>query len=90
MRFVKLEQADKEILRAILESAPSGLDIGEVRRAIRVIDKIEEAGELLALEDAEYDYLKARFAQAKFVRVSRELVELADRLDGAATVNPAD
>lgn len=90
MKFIHLENTDKEILRAILESAPGGIEIGEVRRAIRVIDKVEAAGALLALEDAEYEYLKGRFGQTKFVRVTRDLVGLADRLDGATDASPAD
>lgn len=89
MRFIKLTATDNDVLLAILETAPGGMDIGEVRRAIRVMDKVEQATDVLVLEDAEYEYLKARFAQTKFVRVTRELVDLADRLDGATDTHPA-
>lgn len=67
-----------------------GLDIGEVRKALRVIEKIESASGLLVLEDAEYEYLLGRFRQTRFVKVTRELVELADRLDGAANIGAGD
>jgi len=84
MRNIQISKQDQEILIAILESAPGGLDIGEVRKALRVIKKIESTSDFLVLEDAEYEYLLTRFRQTKFVRVTREIVELADRLDGAA------
>lgn len=90
MRFIRTTQEDKDLLKALLETAPSGLDIGQVRRSIRVIDKIDGANDLLILEDTDYEHLRERFHQTKFVRVTRELVELADKLDGAATVNPAE
>lgn len=90
MRNIRINKQDQEILIAILESAPGGLDIGEVRKALRVIEKIESASGLLVLEDAEYEYLLGRFRQTRFVKVTKELVELADRLDGAANIGAGD
>lgn len=90
MRFIQLTQTDKEVLVAILETSPSGMDIGEVRKAIKLIDKLEEGNALVSLEDSEYEYLKGRFDSTKFVRVTKELVLLADKLDEATIVSPAD
>lgn len=82
MKTINLTQSDKEILLAILEASPSGMTIGQVRQSIKLIDKVSEAKELLELEDADFAYLYGRFSETKFSRVSKEIVDLADKLDG--------
>jgi len=90
MKFIKIKQEELSALFTILESAPNGADIGEVRKAIRIMDKLEEVKDLLVLEDSEYEYLIHRFNTTKFVRITKDVVDLADRLESAVSINPAD
>lgn len=90
MKNIQIDKQDQEILIAVLETSQGGLDIGEVRKALRVITKIENASGLLVLEDAEYDYLMERFRKTRFTRVTKELVALADCLDKAVSTGAAD
>ena len=88
MRLIKFEsENDKALLTAILESASGGMDIGEVRRSIKLIDKIQVANESMTLEDAEYEYLKQRYMGTKFTRVNKEVVTLADNIENAAFID---
>jgi hypothetical protein len=74
-----------EILIAILETSPSGMTIGEVRQSFKLIDKLQSTPEDLVLTEAEYNMLIDRFNSAKFSRVTKELVDLADILESAIT-----
>lgn len=88
MRLIKFEsESDKALLTAILESASGGMDIGEVRRSIKLIDKIQETTNSLAVEDAEYEYLKHRYMGTKFTRVNKDVVTLADNIENAAIID---
>lgn len=83
MKKITLIDNDKPILLNILEAAPNGADIGEIRKAIKLIDKIEAAEAFVILEDTEYEYLKDKFYNIKFAKISKEIIYLADRLDNA-------
>jgi hypothetical protein len=83
MKKLTLAANDKDILMNILESAPNGADIGEIRKAIKLIDKIELAENVVNLEDSEYEYLKEKFYGIKFAKISKEIAYLGDRIDNA-------
>jgi hypothetical protein len=83
MKKLTLAVNDKEILMNILEAAPNGADIGEIRKAIKLIDKIELAENVVDLEDSEYEYLKEKFYGIKFAKISKDIAQLADRIDNA-------
>lgn len=88
MRLIKLDSENsKQLLIAVLESASGGMDIGEVRRSIKLIDKVQASTDTLMLEDAEYEYLKHRYMSTKFTRVTKEVVVLADSIENAAVVD---
>jgi hypothetical protein len=83
MKTIQLKQNDKELLKIICEQAPDGITIADVRRAIKLIDKIDAAGSTVALEDAEHQYLTAKFEGMKFVKADRTVLDLFDRLASA-------
>lgn len=84
MKKIELKSnAHAEILAVVLETAPSGMTIGEVRQAIKLIDKLLLFPSFIAVDDAEYSFISQRFGAAKFARVSREIVELADSIENA-------
>lgn len=83
MKTLALSRADKEMLKVICEQAPDGITIADVRRAIKVIDAVEAAGDELALEDADHQYLLAKFEGMKFTRADRMILDLFDRVRGA-------
>jgi len=57
-----------------------GAGIDEQRRSIRVIDVLELADEpgIMALEDADFDYMKARVLQTLWPFISKDLVQFID------------
>lgn len=88
MRMIKFTSTeDKDVLTAILESSSGGVDIGEVRKSIKIIDKLQASQDAVCLEDADYEYLKHRFVSTKFTRVNRKIVEIADAIEFAANVD---
>jgi hypothetical protein len=87
MKLVEFNSdTNKELLVAILESSPTGMDIGEVRKSIKLIDKIQNAEQTVTLEDAEYEYLKTRYFSTKFTRVNKEITILADNIENAKNI----
>ena len=86
MRLLNLQPAHKEIVAAILEASPTGMDIGEIRRALKVIDKVQSAANSVTLDDSEFDYIAKRFKETKFTRISKEVVDLADAIDFASVI----
>lgn len=83
MKSIELKQGDKEFLQIICEQAPEGITIEQVRRSIKVLDKVEAAEDTLLLEDADHQYLVSRFSQMKFIKADRGVLDLFDRLSGA-------
>lgn len=81
MKYIDLSPEQNAILRELMSVAPEGgVDIAAMRRAIRVIDALEANEGVVALEDADFDCLKARFLEAKFRVVSRDILAIADKL----------
>jgi hypothetical protein len=86
MKSIELKQGDKEFLKIVCEQAPEGITIEQVRRSIKVLDKVEAAQETLLLEDADHQYLVSRFSQMKFIKADRGVLDLFDRLSSAKDV----
>lgn len=57
----------------------------QLRQAMRLIDKIEKAGEVLSLEDADFDLLKAaiEFPRQLNTKLARQLGSFYDALSEA-------
>lgn len=56
----------------------AGVGIEEMRRGIRILDKLDAAGEVLALEDADYDHLVAKLRVMSWGMVDRDLLAFID------------
>ena len=68
------------VLSEIVQQAPAerGVNIGEMRTRLKLLDKIEAANGSLTLEDSEYQSLRALAEQFQFALVHKELLEAVD------------
>jgi hypothetical protein len=77
-----------ELLKAILQQ-PSpgsrGIGIEEMRKRIKVLDKVDDAkpGETLVLEDAEYTVVSAALKAQQFFIADRRLLAAIDEIENA-------
>ena len=56
-----------------------GLSIEEIRSSMRVLDALDKAeGEMIDLEDQDYEYMKSRVSQARFGFASAEILQFID------------
>jgi len=65
-----------------------GVDIDEMRKGIRILDKLDASNGVLELEDADYDHLKAKLETMTWGMVDRNLLEFIDAVlnaDGQVT-----
>lgn len=65
----------------------NGVGIDELRKSVRLLDKIESAPEtgFVDLEDADFQVLKEKIENGKFMRSTRELLQfLEDILNSEA------
>lgn len=83
MKTFELKQSEKELLKAICEQAPDGITISDVRRAIKLMDKIDASENEVSLEDADHQYLLVKFDGMKFIKADRSVLDLYDRLKDA-------
>lgn len=63
--------------------AEKGLDLEAVRRSIRVLDVLDNAQDTLALEDADFEYMKARVLEARWPVVDKAITQFVDDVTGA-------
>lgn len=82
------DPSHSKILSDVIQYAAgpeSAMSIGEMRLAMKVLDKIEgcQDGDDLQLENEEYEYLKTRFAAARFTKVQKVIIDVADAIEGA-------
>lgn len=81
-----------QIIQQVLHAAPDGMSVGDLRRAVRIIDAADAVwqrkGDALLLEDDDYAYLQRRWKETKFPLAQRAVVELDDAIDGATHVDP--
>jgi hypothetical protein len=65
-----------------------GVDIDEMRKGIRILDKLDASNGVLELEDADYNHLKAKLETMTWGMVDRNLLEFIDTVlnaDGQVT-----
>jgi len=73
----------RQVIRRPLDSQ-RGADIDELRRGIRVLDALDAAKDrVLALEDADYDHLKAKTLAMQWGLVDRRVLSFIDDVLGA-------
>ena len=81
-----------QIVMQVMQASPDGMTIGDVRRAMRIIDAADAVwqrkGDALLLEDDDYAYLQKRWKETKFPLAQRAVGELDDAIDGATHVDP--
>lgn len=85
-KTIKLHEGDtftsKRTFTEVLSLPPQGMNVGEMRRRMKVMDKIEAAtGEVLTLEDAEYDIIKSAFQTFPFRLGHKDLVAIDDTIN---------
>ena len=90
---MKVDQVRGQSTAAVLTTCvngptKNGLSVGEMRSRIRLLDAIDNAGPVLALEDAEASVLKACFDAMKWSVVDLGIVDLADALAGMPSAEP--
>lgn len=86
MKTIQLRDDEKlktrDVLRVVLEKpgGQTGIGVDEMRRRIRILDKLEKASEKLELEDADYELIKNLYDGFQFAVVDRTLVQISDDL----------
>lgn len=73
-----------EFLQAC-EISPEGLTIAEMGVVVKIADKLRsiENGSVLALEEAEYEWLTAQMKRRRFSIICEELITMVSELAGA-------
>lgn len=86
------EEPYREVLLGVASRQPSGerqtgFDIAEMRKSMKVIDKLEaaEGQDSVMLEDAEFELLKTRLEQTRWTMVTREFLKFLDDVINAPT-----
>lgn len=90
MRKIELKQIEKldyrELLKALV-TAPAArngsMSLDEMRRAVKILDALDRAGDTLLLEDADWVFVKDRVANAQYVRADSKIVDFADHVINA-------
>jgi hypothetical protein len=90
MKRIPLEILGDVSYRTIIEQAvqlpldrTTGATIDEMRKGIRVLDALEHANGTLELEDADWEFLKAKVERMPWARVDRRFVQFYDDVMGA-------
>jgi hypothetical protein len=85
VKHITLEVLGDVSYRTIIEQAvqlpldrTNGATIDEMRKGIRVLDCLEHANGVLELEDADWEYLKAKVEHMPWSRVDRRFVQFYD------------
>lgn len=70
-----------EIIRTVVRQPldkEKGVTIDEMRKGIRILDKLDASTTVLELEDADYDHLKAKIEAMQWGIVDRNLLDFID------------
>jgi hypothetical protein len=97
LRTVRIENAPDfeyaEAIRTVIRQpldANRGVNIDEMRRGIRILDKLDAATDILELEDADYDHLKAKVEAMQWGMVDRNLLQFIDTVLGATEASSSN
>lgn len=80
------KHTSKKVLINVLELGhpQAGMDLGEMRRRMKVIDKLQgAAGDSVELEDAEHSTLVNALAKFPFAYAHKDFVVIADDVESA-------
>lgn len=97
MRKIDLKNLDgfeyKLLLKNIIASPgerSNGLRLDDVRKAVKILDKLEAADDHLLLEEADWQFVKSRVEGASYVVADKRIVEFADDVIRAPEVSVAE
>ena len=83
----------KVIIKMIAESPQfdrngrnMGLNVAEVRKALRILKALNKASDMLILEDADYNILKKKAQDFKWSIASENIAQFMDDIDGAQEI----
>ena len=88
MRYVKMHKGETfnshDVLRTIIENAPKGMNLVEMRQRMRILDLLAnpEADHIL-IEEADYAVLKTALQNFSFSIVHADIIAIADAVEGA-------
>jgi hypothetical protein len=78
-------EAIRQVIRRPLDPQ-KGADIEEIRRGIRILDALERGGQVLELEDADWEHLCAKTRTMQWAFVDRRIVAFVeDVLEASAS-----
>jgi hypothetical protein len=72
-----------EVIRTVIRQPlekDKGVSIEEMRKGIRIFDKLDASKDVLELEDADYDHLKAKVEAMQWGMVDRNLLDFIDNV----------
>ena len=72
-----------EVIRTVIRqplNKDKGVDIEEMRKGIRIFDKLDASTDVLELEDADYAHLKAKVEAMQWGLVDRNLLDFIDAI----------
>ena len=74
----------KTLLQTIIEAPEDpakGASIEEIRRAVRVLDALENCWDTVTLEDADYDYMLRRVRAARFTSSNQAFIDFVSHFE---------
>lgn len=88
MRSIELsdntQHQTRDVLKLVLEQGSAqGMNLGEMRKRMGILDKLEKANGALELEDAEWQTLKDIYAQHPWRVAHKDLLAIADAIERA-------
>ena len=97
MRYIKVPSlienvSGQTVIKTVIATAgPQGMNVGQMRMAMKILDKVDNlhADGVIELQDEEYNYLKQRFNTFPFGIVNPAIIDLADRIEAAPTSRSA-
>jgi len=82
LNIFKWAEAVRQVIRRP-QDGQKGADLDELRRGIRVLDALDKARDILELEDADWEHLKAKTLAMQWAFVDRRIVAFIDDVIGA-------
>ncbi len=83
----------KSLLRSIIATPgprDGGMALDQVRKAVKILDRLEAADGHLLLEEADWQFMKTRVEGASYTLADKRIVEFADDVIQAPEVNVAE
>jgi len=86
-QVIEYHKVIEQVLRVPLDRQ-GGATIDEMRRAIHVLDALDEADDVLQLEDADWSFLKQKIDAMPWAMVDRRIVRFHDDVFSATEQLP--